>query len=133
MTGSTTRKLRVIVAGSRTVDDPALVQAAIDASGFIIGELVSGGQRSWDKARRLAYGADYLAERWAQARCIPVTQFRADWKRLGRAAGPRRNGQMAKYGQALIAVWDGKSAGTYDMIKQAKQAGLPVYVHTFGN
>lgn len=121
--------LRVIVAGTRTVDDESVVAEAIEASGFQIAELVNGGQRSWNPSSRLPYGADYLAARWAQARCIPVTYFRADWNRLGRAAGPIRNGQMARYGQALVAIWDGKSAGTRNMIEQAREHGLPTYVH----
>lgn len=122
-------KLRVIVAGTRTVDDPSVIAAAIEASGFYIGELVSGGQRSWDRRKRAAYGAVYLAEQWAQKLRIPVTRFCADWNRLGPSAGSIRNDQMARYGQALIAIWDGKSRGTQNMIEQAEGKGLPVYVH----
>jgi hypothetical protein len=35
---------------------------------------------------------------------------------------------MAKYADALIAVWDGKSRGTKNMIDEAKKLGLKVYV-----
>lgn len=35
---------------------------------------------------------------------------------------------MAQYAEALIAVWDGKSSGTADMIQKAKAAGLKVSV-----
>ena len=35
---------------------------------------------------------------------------------------------MAEYGDALIAVWDGKSRGTQNMIDIMKAFGKPVYV-----
>ncbi|CUJ53406.1 Uncharacterised protein [Achromobacter xylosoxidans] len=36
---------------------------------------------------------------------------------------------MAEYAQALVAIWDGKSRGTKNMIEQAKKSMLKVYVH----
>lgn len=44
------------------------------------------------------------------------------------ASGPIRNGEMAKYADALIAMWDGTSTGTKNMIDQATKHGLKVYV-----
>lgn len=63
---------------------------------------------------------------------IPVEPFHADWDRYGRAAGPRRNGQMIK-GKVYPALapatavvsWPG-GTGTADMVAQARAAGLPV-------
>lgn len=52
-----------------------------------IGEVVSGG----------AKGADEGGEIWAKRNNIPVNVFHADWNVNGRAAGPIRNEQMAKY------------------------------------
>lgn len=37
----------------------------------------------------------------------------------GRAAGPIRNQQMAERADALVAVWDGASRGTGDMLRRA--------------
>jgi hypothetical protein len=93
---------KVIIAGSRNVTDLDLVAGAIEASGFPISEVVSGG----------APGVDTLAEQWAREHGIPVTRFPAEWSRYGRRAGPIRNKEMAVYGEALIVVWDGKRAGT---------------------
>jgi hypothetical protein len=56
-------------------------------------------------------------------------RFPADWDRFGRSAGPKRNKQMAEYGDALIAVWDGESRGTKTMIEFARERGLQVYIH----
>ena len=54
----------------------------------------------------------------------------ADWKKHGRAAGPIRNQQMLDEGKAdvVVALWDGKSRGTLDMIQRATEAGVPVRI-----
>ena len=110
--------MKTIIAGSRSVTDLDLVADAVRASGFDITEVVSGG----------APGVDSLGEQWAEQHGIPVTRFPADWKRYGRRAGPIRNTEMAEYAEALIAVWDGRSRGTKNMIQLARQRGLRVFV-----
>ncbi len=111
--------MRVIIAGSRTITNLATVEAAIKASGWrgSIAEVVSGGAR----------GVDTLAEAWAAERGIAITRFPADWRTHGRAAGPMRNREMAEYADALIAVWDGESRGTANMIEEARKRGLPIH------
>lgn len=43
----------------------------------------------------------------------------------GKQGGPIRNAQMAEYGDELLAIWDGRSPGTrnmiFQMIKQRKK------------
>ena len=75
-----------------------------------------------------ASGADSLGERYAQERGLQCEQHPADWKTHGKAAGPIRNAEMAAVADALIAFWDGKSRGTANMIKLAKDKGLQVAV-----
>lgn len=113
--------MRTIIAGSRTVESFDLVRAAVEACPWAseITEVVSG----------CADGVDTLGEQWAKRKMIPIKRFPADWRRFGRAAGPKRNEQMAAYADALIAVWDGASRGTQDMIERARHYGLRVYVH----
>jgi hypothetical protein len=43
-------------------------------------------------------------------------------------AGPIRNAQMANVAEALIAIWDGNSVGTLNMITVAKKLGLKTHV-----
>jgi len=76
-------------------------------------------------------GADKLGEQYAKERGYKITQFPANWNKYGKAAGPKRNQQMANYADALIAFWDGKSKGTKNMIDLAKQGGLKVNVHYY--
>lgn len=52
----------------------------------------------------------------------------ADWEAHGKAAGPRRNRKMAEYAAAVIALWDGKSRGTRNMLYVAHEHGLEIYL-----
>lgn len=111
--------MNCIIAGPRYVTNYQHVLNAVEASGFSINVVVSG------KAR----GVDTLGEQWAEEHGKSVKPFPADWSKYHRAAGPIRNRQMAEYADALIAVWDGKSRGTANMIKEARRKKLKVYVH----
>ena len=52
----------------------------------------------------------------------------AQWDLYGRAAGPIRNAQMADYADAAIIIWDGKSPGSLNMIKEVKKVNKPHYI-----
>ncbi len=113
--------MRVIIAGSRETSDAlAEVAAAMVDAGLALSatEILSGCSGNVDKA----------GEHWAEQRGVPVTPYQAHWKLHGKAAGPIRNEAMARNADALIAIWDGRSRGTGDMIAQAIRRGLPVWV-----
>jgi len=110
--------MKVIIAGSRTITDYDVVEAAIKESGFEITEVVSGGAR----------GPDQIGEQYAARNSICLKQFIPNWKKLGRSAGYIRNEKMAEYGEALIAVWDGESKGTKHMIDSANKKGIKVFI-----
>jgi hypothetical protein len=109
--------MKVIIAGSRTINDIELVEKAIKESGFEITEVVSG----------CCEGVDTQGELWALKNGIPVKQFPADWDRYGRQAGVIRNKEMVNYADALVAVHNG-SKGTRHTIDYAKRKGIPVFV-----
>lgn len=111
--------MKTIIAGSRTVKDYQDVVDAVEQSGYDITEIISGG----------AIGADCLGEHYAVANRIKLTVFKAKWQDYGKKAGYLRNEEMAEYGDALIALWDGKSKGTKNMIDIAYRKGLKVWVH----
>lgn len=111
--------MKVIIAGSRTLRSISLIEKAVKASGFQITEVVSGA----------AKGIDELGEKWAQDNGIPFKRFRADWTFHGKAAGPIRNKKMAEYAEGLIAIWDGRSPGTRNMIEEAKKNPLKIYIY----
>lgn len=114
--------MKVIIAGGRKITDYELLLRAVLNAGFDITAVVSGG----------AKGADALGEQFAAEASLPVYKFPAEWDQFGRAAGPIRNELMAKFGDALIALWDGKSRGTKHMIEQANKHGLRVHVEIVG-
>jgi hypothetical protein len=111
--------MKVIIAGSREITDFNTVKIAYEKSGFKATEIVSGAAR----------GVDYLGELLAKNLSIPVKRFPADWNTHGKRAGPIRNAEMANYADALIAVWDGQSKGTENMITQARRKDLSVFVY----
>ena len=114
--------MKTIIAGSRTITDYEVVKQAIIESEFQITEVVSGAAR----------GVDRLGERWAQENGVPVKRFPADWKAYPKFAGIKRNAEMGNYAEALIAIWDGRSRGTENMIKISEPKGLKVFVVTVG-
>lgn len=61
--------------------------------------------------------------------------FRADWDTHGKAAGPIRNREMIETalssGERILglAIWDGKSPGTFNCIQEMIRRGIKVVVH----
>ena len=101
--------MKVIIAGSRNYDIDTIyetVAKAVSDSGFVPTEIVSGG----------AQGIDLAGELYAERNNIPVKRFIPDWAKYGAAGGPIRNKEMSEYAEALIAVWDGTSRGTKNML-----------------
>jgi hypothetical protein len=113
---------RIIIAGGREFSNWGLFKTKVSAYIFLLDpedtEIVSGD----------AKGADAFAENYAAEYHYPYKQFRADWDRWGRPAGPIRNRAMAQYGTHLIAFWDGSSPGTGNMIEEAKAVGLKIRI-----
>lgn len=110
--------MKVIIAGCRNFHNYKTLLDAISESGFEITEVVCGG----------ATGVDALGEKWAKEHNIPIKYFPADWDKWGKAAGPKRNKQMSEYADALIALWDGMSRGTNNMVFYATKNKLKVFV-----
>lgn len=75
-----------------------------------------------------ARGADTLGEKYAKEEGFDLEIYPAQWDKYGKSAGFRRNEQMAKIADALIAFWDGKSHGTKHMIDIMNEKNLQVKV-----
>lgn len=119
------KEKRIIVAGTRNFQDYNLLKESlvsyINSDENIV--IVSG----------CANGADTLGERFAKENNIHCVTFPALWNIYGKAAGYRRNTQMAMYAihaaeGVLFAFWDGKSKGTEHMINIAKEYGLETHI-----
>lgn len=111
--------MKTIIAGSRGITCPFVVDKAVKLSGFDVTEVVCGGAR----------GVDRLGWQWAVFNYKLIKSFIPDWDGKGKGAGLARNQDMADYADALIAIWDGASRGTRDMIDRAQKKGIKVYVY----
>ena len=111
----------LIIAGGRDFSDYLLLERVVD-------QFLEDIQDEITIFCGTARGADSLGERYAKSRGYAVRYFPPDWRRLGRAAGPVRNQEMADSADALAAFWDGESRGTGDMIRSAGQKGLRLLV-----
>jgi hypothetical protein len=114
--------VRTIIAGSRTVKDLAEVMAAIESCPWEVSTVLCG----------CAKGPDTLALVWAGEETA-VEFYPANWEKHGKSAGCIRNREMVEKAEALIAIWDGSSHGTADVITCARKAGLPVHIHQVGS
>lgn len=107
--------MKVIIAGSRNITDYNMIEQVISKSKFNITEVVCG----------CAIGVDRVGQQWAKNNSIKIEEMPANWNKHGRAAGPIRNSEMAKYADAAIIIWDGKSPGSKNMIDQMRRLNKP--------
>lgn len=104
--------MRLIIAGSRTIPvgvSLLIVDAMMRVHGWRPEQIISGG----------ADGPDEAGKVWAKQHDVLCRVMPAHWHVYGRGAGPERNGRMAEVGTHLLALWDGYSTGTRDMIDRA--------------
>ena len=77
-----------------------------------------------------AEGCDTLVEGIATAHSARVERYPADWQNRGNAAGPERNAKMVQSGASIcLAFPTPQSAGTWDCIRRAAGAGIPVRIY----
>jgi hypothetical protein len=119
---------KILVSGSREIPETginvltlsfSLLTIARAEGGIANIEVISGGAR----------GADEIARRAANKVSCKFTEIKADWGKHGRAAGPIRNGLMLDLKPDIVWAFPlGKSIGTRDCIKQARQRGIHVEI-----
>lgn len=73
-----------------------------------------------------ARGADRGADEWGVANWVPVHEFKADWDKYGKLAGPIRNKEMLEIGKPDLVIAFPGGKGTSNMVQQAKEAGVEV-------
>ena len=100
--------MNIIIAGGRDFNNYKLLCERLDYFFKNITPVIVCGE---------AKGADSLGRKYAEEHGLQIISMPADWKRYGKSAGFRRNGEMAKIADALVAFWDGQSSGTKNMIE----------------
>lgn len=130
--------MKIIIAGGREFKDYDLLKAKMDIILKNVPkeeiEIVSG----------TAGGADTLGEDYAKENGYKIKPVEAKWsdltvagavirinkfgKQYNSKAGHMRNEEMAKYADACVCFWDGKSRGTENMIENAKKYNLKLRI-----
>lgn len=110
--------MKVIVAGSRAITNPRIVARQIRNSDFAVSEIVCGHAGVIERAAIL----------WAHTHHIPARIFRPNWLLHREASITAGHEEMVRYADALIAIWDGVSAGVQDLLEQAYVQQLPTYL-----
>ena len=131
--------MRVIITGSLSLfdeldiwidDGVALVDQAVEASGFIVEEVLQGGCR----------GPETWGREWAIRHTVPYVTFpihHNERAHYGSRVEPMRNRRMIQYaaayglprsGSGLISLWDGRHTGLSGIVADAEACGLRVHV-----
>lgn len=112
--------MRILVCGGRKYADKTTLWDTLDklwrAYPHDTLTIIQGG----------ATGADQIAREWCEAREVPYDNYPADWKHHGRAAGPIRNQIMIDQGRPNLVLAFKGGAGTADMVRKARAAGIEV-------
>jgi hypothetical protein len=114
--------LRLLICGDREWKDEKLIRKILTTVHDKILCVIEGECR----------GADLLGREAAESLQIPIMAFPANWKYIGRAAGPIRNGSMLNLGKPdrVLAFHDliDTSRGTKNMLKLAQKANIRYFV-----
>lgn len=122
---------RVIVCGGRDFEYAFWLTETLDEfhAKTPISLVIEGGQRTYamEKGKRVCVGgADYFASVWAMARRVETVRLDARWSELGPKAGPARNQEMIdRFKPEIVFAFPG-GAGTADMVRRARAAGIEV-------
>lgn len=121
--------IKLIIAGGRDFSNYELLKYEVKK--FIVEEIKT--RKNLEIISGTANGADKFGERFAEEFEIQVKKFPANWNRDGKAAGPIRNEEMAKYaaGQFCICFWDGTSRGTKNMIENCRKYNINFRIATY--
>lgn len=128
--------MKVIIAGSRTLNHYPTIKNNI-LSAF--NKWMAEDQENWEFYYRPeivsggAMGVDFCGELYAKDCGLNLKIFPAEWNKYGKSAGYIRNKQMAAYADALIAIWDGKSRGTKNMVEEMQKLNKLVYISNHGS
>ena len=114
----------MVIAGSREIRDYSQLTSLIakvmpEYTNYERILIMTGGAR----------GVDWMGKRYANEHGYLYKEFKPVYATQNDRYAPlRRNEEMAKLGDILIALWDGKSRGTEHMINCMKKKGKTTHV-----
>jgi len=102
-----------------------VIHNILDVYSIVPGCIISGG----------AKGVDTLAEDYAKEFEIKPKIFPAEWTNASgiydKGAGMKRNALIIENADFVVAIWDGKSSGTKNSIKRAKNLNKPLVIYNY--
>lgn len=111
--------IKLMVCGSRSIDDEQCVFSLIDACVKMLNAedviIIEGAAR----------GVDLIAKKWATDHNKQIIEFPANWELYGKTAGFRRNYDMIAECDYCLIIWDGKSSGTKHDIDVCSKMNKP--------
>jgi len=107
--------VKTIIAGNRLAITRPLIEEALNRIDWTVYEIVCSD-------------VNHSVIEWASENNITLKIFETESDFYKDAAKAVRNARMAKYSDALIAIWDGKPGDTARLIAEAKELGLRVVV-----
>lgn len=132
------KPLALCICGSRTLTakrvPPERLGALVDK---VVHLMTVGGIMPYvaEVVSGCARGADRLGEEWAKANGVRIEPYPAEWEVYRGNAGLLRNSRMVehllrryrdRWDVAVLALRAGWTPGTQDMIRKARDAGIPV-------
>jgi hypothetical protein len=119
--------IKLIIAGTKTITNELLTYQAINEwklnnQDKSIGSIISGNIK----------GPETHASKYANANKIPYIEFTPDWD-IHKNAVLIRNINMAKDGDELIAIYDGKSKNASHIIDTMLTLNKPIWIYDVSN
>lgn len=129
------KSIKIIIACSRDFNDYNYLEKKV----FGILNYIDNNIYGVDKDNIIiisgeAKGADKLGEVFASKYSLQITKYPAKWDYYGNRAGYIRNMKMKEYcledcnNSILIALWDGSSRGTSNMIDLCKKTNIRTFI-----
>ncbi len=109
--------LRVAIVGSRTVSE-SFYETLCEKVPIGASQIISGG----------AQGADALAAKYAQEHQLPLLEIHPNYKKYGKSAPLKRNQEILEQAEYVLALWDGTSRGTAQVIAECVMQLKPICV-----
>ncbi len=116
-------QMRILICGDRNWTNEKIMEDELKRYFDINAYIITGGCR----------GADDIAFNLANRHGVETKVYHAKWSKFGKFAGPERNTRMLIEGKPdlVIAFHTNimQSRGTLNMVGQANEAGIPVYIY----
>lgn len=126
--------MKVAIIGSRKFNDadhaelcdcPSCSTRLKSVQGFV-NRYVTGLPKDTEVVSGGATGVDSWADTAARKRTLKVTEFKPDYARYnGKLAPLKRNEEIVKYCDILVAFWNGRSKGTKYTLDKASSQHVP--------